>query len=69
MRERLTQRIEELSAEYKSGQEMLAEVEAKRAELQQTLLRISGALQVLQELLDADASPDAAPAAPVAAVQ
>jgi hypothetical protein len=53
MREQMEKRVEELDTEYRSGQEMLAEVEARRAELQQTLLRISGALQVQRELLDA----------------
>jgi predicted nuclease with TOPRIM domain len=52
MREQMEKRVEELDAEYRSGQEMLAQVETRRAELQQTLLRISGALQVLRELLD-----------------
>jgi hypothetical protein len=33
---------------------VLAELDAKRADLQQTLLLISGALQVLTELLDAE---------------
>jgi hypothetical protein len=31
---------------------MLADLDAQRADLQQTLLRISGAIQVLKELLD-----------------
>ena len=35
---------------------MLADLEARKADLQGTLLRISGALQVLQEIL-ADESP------------
>jgi hypothetical protein len=30
---------------------MLADLEAKKANLQQTLLRISGAIQVLEEML------------------
>jgi hypothetical protein len=33
---------------------MLAELDHKRANLEQTLLRISGALQVLEELLAAE---------------
>jgi uncharacterized coiled-coil protein SlyX len=51
MRERLEKRVADLEAEYRTGQEMLAELDAKRADLQQTLLRISGAIQVLRELL------------------
>ena len=58
MREQLTKRVEELMAEYRAGTEMLAEVEAKRTELQQTLLRISGALQVLKELLGPQEAPE-----------
>lgn len=57
MKEQLEKRVTELEAEYRAGQEMLAELDAKRADLQQTLLRISGAIQVLQELLGADREP------------
>ncbi len=51
MQIQLEQRLNELRTEYETGQQMLAELEAKRANLQQTLLRISGAIQVLEELL------------------
>ncbi|MGN6730599.1 MAG: hypothetical protein ACTHMB_01305 [Candidatus Binatia bacterium] len=51
MREQITKRIESLRAEYRSGQEMLAELEAREAGLKLTLTRISGAIQVLEELL------------------
>ncbi|MGH3922012.1 MAG: hypothetical protein ACREX8_01510 [Gammaproteobacteria bacterium] len=54
MQEQLEKRVTELEAEYRAGQEMLTELEAKRADLQQTLLRISGAVQVLKELLGAE---------------
>lgn len=53
MQEQLEKRVTELEAEYRAGQEMLADLEAKRADLQQTLLRISGAIQVLKEILGA----------------
>ncbi|MFV2022536.1 hypothetical protein [Micromonospora sp. LOL_023] len=53
MREQLEQRVAELEAELRAGQQMLAEVEARRADIQQTLLRITGAIQVLNELLAA----------------
>ncbi|ROO61559.1 hypothetical protein EDC02_3499 [Micromonospora sp. Llam0] len=62
MREQLAQRVAELEAELRAGQQMLAEVEARRADIQQTLLRITGAIQVLNELLAAKS-----PTEPVAA--
>ena len=42
VREQLEQRVGELRAEQQKGQQVLAELEAKQAELRQTLLRISG---------------------------
>jgi hypothetical protein len=52
MRDVLDKRRTELAAELESGQRMLADLDARRVDLQQTLLRISGALQVMTELLD-----------------
>ena len=51
MREQIEQRIESLRAEYRAGQEMLAEMEGRQASLKITLTRMSGAIQVLEELL------------------
>ena len=51
MKQKLEQRLQSLKAEFASGQKMLAELETKQANLQDTLLRISGAIQVLEELL------------------
>jgi septation ring formation regulator EzrA len=51
MRERLEQRIQELKTEFDAGQKMLVDLEQRRATLEQTLLRITGAIQVLEELL------------------
>ena len=51
MREQLEQRVSELKAEQEKGQQMLAELEGRATDLRQTLLRISGAIQVLEELL------------------
>ena len=51
MRDQVGQRLAELKSEYQAGQKMLADLDAKQAELHQTLLRISGAIQVLEELL------------------
>lgn len=61
MRQQLKQRLQELKAEFATGQKMLADLEAKQANLRETLLRISGAVQVLEEVL-AERSPAEAPA-------
>lgn len=55
MKEQIEQRLQQLQQEFESGQQMLAELQNKQADLQQTLLRISGAVQVLQEMLQAKA--------------
>jgi predicted nuclease with TOPRIM domain len=57
MRERVLERLQQLKAELETGQKMLAELEQRRVNLEQTLLRISGAVQVLEELLAADTVP------------
>lgn len=51
MKLQLEQRLKELKAEFESGQKALAELEARQANLRNTLLRISGAIQVLEEEL------------------
>lgn len=56
MREQINKRIESLRAEYRTGQEILAELEAREAGLKLTLTRISGAIQVLEELLQENES-------------
>jgi predicted nuclease with TOPRIM domain len=57
MKEQLEHRLQELKAEFESGQKMMADLEARQASLQETLLRISGAIQVLEEELGKDAEP------------
>lgn len=52
MRELAEKRIIELRDEQQKGQQVLAELEGRAAELRQTLLRIVGAIQVLEELLE-----------------
>ena len=54
MREKLQQRLQSLKTEYEAGQKMMAELEAKQANLRDTLLRISGAIQVLEETISED---------------
>ena len=51
MREQIEARRTELQAEYERGVQMAAQMDKERETLAQTLLRISGAMQVLQELL------------------
>ena len=51
MKEQIKERIEQLKAEYESGQKMLADLETQGSNLRTTMLRISGAIQVLEELL------------------
>lgn len=51
MREKLEQRLQELKAEYESGQKALTVLEARKSELTNTLLRISGAILVIEEVL------------------
>lgn len=51
MSPQVERRIAELKSEYEAGQKTLADLEAKKADLQTTLQRIAGAIQVLEELL------------------
>jgi prefoldin subunit 5 len=58
MKERLQQRLEELRAEFAAGQQMMATLEAQHAHLKSSLLRINGAMQVLEELLSQEPADD-----------
>jgi predicted nuclease with TOPRIM domain len=51
VQEQLQKRLQSLKAEYEAGQQVLASLEAKKAGLRETLIRISGAIQVLEEEL------------------
>ena len=51
MKEQLQKRLQHLKNEYESGQKVLAELEIKKTNLRETLLRIAGAIQVLEEEL------------------
>ncbi|MFZ2498181.1 hypothetical protein [Methanosarcina sp.] len=51
MKQLLEQRLKELRAEFESGQKMMSELESKQANLRDALLCISGAIQVLEELI------------------
>ena len=51
MKSQLESRLAQLKSEYAAGQKALAELQAKQNDLQATLLRISGAIQVIEEEL------------------
>ena len=51
MRELLEKRLAELKTEYEQGEKMLSDLDARREQVRQTLLRISGAVQILEEML------------------
>jgi len=50
MDEKIQQRIETLRKELEVGQQQMQVLEQKMAQLRDTMLRISGAIQVLEEL-------------------
>ncbi len=50
MKNQIAERLKALQAEYDAGQKMVAELDARRASLTTTLLRIEGAIQVLKEM-------------------
>jgi uncharacterized protein (DUF3084 family) len=51
MKEQLEQRLEQLKTEFQKGQQMLMDAEQQVKNLQESLLRINGAIQVLEEEL------------------
>ncbi len=59
MKQKLEQRLQALKDELASGQTVMAELDKKQTDLQHTMLRISGAIQVLEELLQESAELDA----------
>ena len=67
MQEQMERRREELREQLRVGEQRLRELDEERVQLQQTLLRIAGAAQVLDELLGAESANGSAPAADEAA--
>ncbi|NES86685.1 MAG: hypothetical protein F6K63_18100 [Moorea sp. SIO1G6] len=57
MKEQLQKRLTQLKAEFESGQKVLADLEAKQANVRETLLRIQGGIQVLEEELTKNNGP------------
>ncbi len=51
MKEQLELKINELKAELEAGQKVMDELEMQRSNITYTLLRINGAIQVLEELI------------------
>ena len=69
MNETIEARLAELRGERDRGEEMLAELQARQAALRDTLLRIQGAIQVLEELQQSAGGADAdEPPAPAIAI-
>ncbi len=60
MNEQVQARLQELREEYGRGQATLEDLERQTSNVRATMLRISGAIQVLEELLAADAAPEEA---------
>jgi len=50
MKDKIETRLAELRQEFETGQRMLAELEEKREKLRESMLRIAGAIQVLEEM-------------------
>jgi DNA repair exonuclease SbcCD ATPase subunit len=61
MREQLQRRLEQLKQEFETGQARLEEIERQASFLRETMLRISGAIQVLEEELAKAGAPDPSP--------
>lgn len=50
--DQILNRLASLKEEFETGQARLRELEAEQVHVRDTMLRISGAIQVLQELVD-----------------
>ena len=59
MKQLIETRIKELQQEIESGRTALAELETRTAEVRSQMLRINGAIQVLEELLPESESSEA----------
>ena len=59
MKDALERRLAELRRELAAGQDQLDRLEQRKADLRDTLLRITGAIQVLEELLASGKTRDA----------
>ncbi|RQR29503.1 hypothetical protein DIE23_21595 [Burkholderia sp. Bp9143] len=50
-KKQIADRLKELKDSYEAGEVRMRRLDAQREELRQTLLRIGGAIQVMEELL------------------
>jgi prefoldin subunit 5 len=55
--DQVTNRLEELRKELEKGRQRLESLDRERQEVRDTMLRISGAIQVLEELRTQEAAP------------
>ncbi|HEV3052549.1 MAG TPA: hypothetical protein VGX50_19715 [Longimicrobium sp.] len=62
MQKAIESRLAELRQEQRRGEEMLVELQQRHAALRDTLLRICGAVQVLEELAQAEGDAEDSPA-------
>ena len=65
MKSQLETRLQELRTEYETGLGVMNDLQKKQDELRTTLMRISGAIQVLEEMLAAAAPEDDSAGTPV----
>jgi hypothetical protein len=56
MRDDAVKRLSALQADYEQGQARLLALDQQAAGLRETLLRISGAIQILEELLSSEST-------------
>ena len=61
MKEQIEARLHDLREQYAAGQAAMTEIDRKQEELRATLLRIVGAIQVLEELLGKGPEPASPP--------
>jgi predicted nuclease with TOPRIM domain len=54
MQQQIQARIAVLKSEFETGQAKLRELELQQSRIRETLLRISGAIQVLEEVLESN---------------
>jgi prefoldin subunit 5 len=54
MQKTIEERLNQLREEYQAGQQKLMELDSQRNAVRDTLLRISGAIQALEEMMGTD---------------